>query len=95
MKTLVNVTTADDFAAAQTVEAERFVRLVITVTGKTVRMQLGHGYPPNYDTPEIFLSPAVYALERDCSGVRVKSGAKGNPAQVSIEAAEPWDVPGG
>jgi hypothetical protein len=94
VKVLNNATTTDAYGA-NVLEAPRFVRLVLIVTGATVLVQLGHGFPPSYDTPEAFYAPGVvYTLERDCSGVRVRSAVKGVPAQVSLQAAEPFDVGG-
>jgi hypothetical protein len=92
VKVLNNVTTGNDYGS-NVVEAPRFVRLVLIVTGATVLVQLGHGFPPTYDTPEAFYAPGVvYTLERDCSGVRVRSAVRNVPAQVSVQAAEPFDV---
>jgi hypothetical protein len=80
-----NATTADDYEDALTLERKGDIRRVtIDVSNAAVYYALGWDWPPTY-SPEVFLKPGNYSLDRTANGCKVRSAAAGTPAQVMVE----------
>jgi hypothetical protein len=96
MPALNNLPTSDGYTLAATLKSPGTVRLVIHVRNAAIYYQLGDGWPAiAWRVDEVFLPPGTATLERNCDAIRVRNGAVGKPAQVTIEAATRAEVPGG
>lgn len=88
---LNNVTTADDYTPANTVEVNYpLARATIRVNNAAVYRQLLVGLDNNPRAarwqPELFVPPGQEKVQRRfLFGVRVRSAVAGTPAQVTIE----------
>lgn len=83
---LNNATTADAYAPAATLSCPSTTRLLVHVRNAAVQYQLGLGKPASVWQDEVFMPPGSAGLIRSCDAIRVRSAAKGKPAQVSIDA---------
>lgn len=89
--TLTNITTADAYTDAATLEGIQPARWInIDVVNAAVIYQMkqaGLHNPNGVWGPEIFMVPAFRVLNHnDLCGIRVRSGITGIPAIVNIEA---------
>jgi len=94
VRSLNNVTTADTYTAANTLQAPGTVKVNLYVANAAIYYNLTQPEPgprqPGGGSwgPEVFLTPGRYNLARNTSGIRVRSGAAGVPAQVTVEALD-------
>lgn len=97
MYVLNNVTTTDDYSAANTLDCPEAVKLDIQVYNAAIFYKYAvnpgggvssRGIPFQ---PEVFLAPGIYLLVRRAVTVAVRSAAAGAPAQVTIEALTSQD----
>ena len=93
MFALNNVSTADDYEDATTLECPGTTELDITVGNAAVYIQFGfrkQGYSGQAVTwaplEGVFFPPGFFVRGRNVDQVRVKSAVAGKPAQVTIEA---------
>lgn len=81
---LNNVTTADAYTTANTLNCPGSVRLNIDVTNAAVYYQLGTLVGGvNWDA-ETFMTPSFRGLDRKFDAIRVRSAKAGAPAQVTL-----------
>jgi hypothetical protein len=89
---LNNVTTADAYTDATTLRCPGTTRLLIHARNAAIYYQMGVGRPASVWQDEVFMVPGTAGLIRTCDAVRVRSGATGKPAQVTIDATGAGDV---
>lgn len=84
---LNNVTTADTYTQANTIERVSGHKLSGAITNNAAFLQLKRGPEPGTWEQEVFIPPAFISLTRDWPivGYRVRSGAAGSAAQVSLD----------
>jgi hypothetical protein len=90
---LNNVTTADTYVQANTLQCPDSVRFNIHVYNAAVFFSIGSApgtQPGVQSTGEIFRSPGLYSMDRKLDQIQVRSAVKGVPAQVTIDA---WRKP--
>lgn len=92
---LLNVTTGNAYTDANALAAPGARRVNFQVANKAIRYQLGRGWPGVVWGEETFLLPGFHSFDRACTGVRVRSGATGQPAQVTVDLLDVDDLPGG
>lgn len=88
-----NVTTADAYSPAATIEnVPEGVQVSLHVFNEAVLYQLATGYPGGSWGSERYLAPGFHVLARRASGVRVRSAVAGEAAQVTAEVATDSEV---
>lgn len=85
MSALSNIASGDAFTPATTLEHPRSVRVNFQVFNAAIVYQLGRGRGGVVYSGDVFLGPGIYSLDRVCDGVRFRSAAAGQPAQVTVE----------
>jgi hypothetical protein len=84
---LNNIATGDAYSDANTLWAPGAVRFNFDVANAAIYYQLGVGARPSPQwLPEVFLTPSFRSIARRADAVRVRSGAAGTPARVTLEA---------
>lgn len=87
---LNNVTTADQYSAATTLDCVGTKRARIEVANAAIyanyKSVIGLGLGDPWNVNEVFLTPGVHPITQPTSGVRVRSATAGTPAQVTVYA---------
>jgi hypothetical protein len=83
---LNNVTTADAYTPANTLNCPGAQRFVIHARNAMIAYQLGHGWPtPQWEMDERAMPPGSIGRALRVDAIRVRSYTAGKPAQVTID----------
>lgn len=83
---LNNVTTADAYTPANTLNCPSAERFVIHARNAMIFYQLGHGWPtPQWEMDERAMPPGSIGRALRVDAIRVRSYTAGKPAQVTID----------
>lgn len=98
--TLNNVTTADQYTAAATLQAPAVVQIVLDISNAAVFYQIKEPVEGLAEGAwnwgeEKFAPPTFQTLRRRTAGIRFRSAKAGTPAQVSAQLLTSIDLGGG
>lgn len=87
MPALNNVTTTDEYTDATTLRCPGTRRFLLHVRNAAVYYQLGVGWPAvEWEFDERFVPPGTLSRALRVDAVRVRNGAVGVPAQVTVDS---------